>query len=518
MTLSALLATAVQRDPDGVIIVGGNQHYRYADLARQASGLAITLRDLGVRPCDRVAVYLEKSWEAVVAMFGTAIAGGTFVNINPLLKARQVQHILNNAEPRVVIADAAKLSNIQLGHETELLHLGQRSELVPDARQHSLIAVLDRADGLAAHGVSRETDLATILYTSGSTGQPKGIMCSHRNLTVGARIVSSYLENTAQDRVLSVLPFSFDYGLNQLLTMVHVGGTLVLQRSSLPGALLSSLRRERITGLAGVPPVWVLLLQARRALEAEPLSELRYITNSGGAVPLANVQALRDCLPATRIYLMYGLTEAFRSTYLPPDELDRRPTSMGRAIPETEIWVLDDQNRPCTAGQVGELVHRGPTVSLGYWRNEEATRQAFRPNPFAPESGERVVYSGDLVRWDDEGFLQYVGRRDEQIKTEGYRVSPQEIEDLVLMLPEVKEAVAFGIPNERSGYKIAVALSLQAGASRTAEDIVRHVRDCAPAYMVPAHVAILPELPKGATGKLDRARVKAEITAPVLVA
>lgn len=505
----------MERNARSIAVVDGDRAYTYADLARDAAGLASTLRDRGVRPGDRVAIYLEKTWESVVSMFGAALAGGVFVNVNPLLKARQVQHIIDNADACALIADAAKLDTLDLDRTRVLLHLGLPSARLPLDRQLSLARAMEERATLPEGDPAEPSDLATILYTSGSTGQPKGIMFSHRNVTVGARIVSSYLENTAEDRVLSLLPFSFDYGLNQLMTMVHVGGTLVLQRSSLPGSILQSLRRHRVTGLAGVPPVWVLLLQARRSLEAEPLTGLRYITNSGGAVPLANVQALRATLPHTRIYLMYGLTEAFRSTYLPPEELDRRPTSMGRAIPETEIWVLDEQNQHCPPGQVGELVHRGPTVSLGYWRNDEATRRVFRINPFDPSSGEWVVYSGDLARWDEDGFLHYVGRRDEQIKTEGYRVSPQEVEELVLMLPAVKEAVAFGVPDERSGYKIAIALSLQPGAACTADQVIQHIRALAPAYMVPARVEILDDLPKGATGKLDRAQVKARFAQPL---
>jgi acyl-CoA ligase (AMP-forming) (exosortase A-associated) len=519
-----LLANSVQRYPDKIAIVDGHHHYTYAELGRQARALAEALLDEGVRPGDRVGVYLDKSWEAVVAVFAISQTGAAFVNINPLLKERQVRHIVSDAGIGVLLTSAGKLQGMSLPEVHTIFYAGEDMP-VPmsqgaQVRCRSMVQVMARpTDSMPLRRVPvPETGMATILYTSGSTGLPKGIMWSQHNLVVGAQIVSTYLENTADDRVLSVLPFSFDYGLNQLTTMVRVGGTLVLQRSSLPGEILRSLRDERITGLAGIPPVWVLLLQNHRALREQPLQCLRYITNSGGMVPQAHIEQLRRLLPYTKIYLMYGLTEAFRSTYLPPEELERRPTSMGKAIPNTEIWVLNERGEHCKPGEVGELVHRGPTVAMGYWGNPEATARVYRSNPFLPPQAqctEKVVYSGDLVRMDEDGFLYYVGRRDEQIKSEGYRMSPQEIEELLYTLPGIKEAVAFGVPEPSVGQRVAVVVSLQPDRPCTEDDIRQHFRVNAPPYMMPKFIEIWGELPKTPTGKIDRPAVKSRYVSPL---
>ena len=272
-------------------------------------------------------------------------------------------------------------------------------------------------------GISK--DLAAILYTSGSTGKPKGVMLSHANIMAGSTIVSTYLEISESERILAVLPFSFDAGMNQLMTAFQQGATIVLIKFVFAKEIIDALLAEHISALAGVPTVWSLL--ANGGILKHKFPDLRYITNTGGAMPQAVLKVLREALPSTKIFLMYGLTEAFRSTYLPPEELDRRPTSMGKAIPDTEILVLNEHGERCQPGEVGELVHRGPTVSMGYWGNLEATDRVLKPNPLlAPELGdcEKVCYSGDLVKTDDDGFLYYVGRRDTMIKSSGYRISP----------------------------------------------------------------------------------------------
>ena len=293
-----------------------------------------------------------------------------------------------------------------------------------------------------------------------------------------------------------------------------MGATLVCQRSQLPGDLLRSLRAYAITGLAGVPPVWALLLRNQASLEAEPLESLRYITNSGGRIPQANLDSLRRLLPRTRIFLMYGLTEAFRSTYLPPDEIDRGSECIGRAIPNTEILVVKD-GRECAPGEVGELVHRGPTVALGYWGNQEATDRVYKPNPVAPRElldVERVVYSGDLVRRDEDGYLYFVGRNDAMIKSGGFRISPEEVETLLIATGLVHEACAFGVddPDEVVGQVVVVMVSLRDGAPDEAaarEAIRNHFVANAPSYMLPRDIVIAEQLPKGSSGKIDRSGI-----------
>jgi acyl-CoA ligase (AMP-forming) (exosortase A-associated) len=523
-TLDDLLVEAATEHADRVAVVDGPRQFTYRDLLAAADALAAAMVEVGVGRGDRVGIYQQKSWEAIVAMLATSRVGAAFVNLNPALKAPQVEYIARDAGLRLLVADTDRLDALDPAAVPAAFHLGP-----PPRRSGSLdlAAILDgrgrwgQRDGSTRRPII-ENDLGTILYTSGSTGLPKGVAFSHRNLVVGAEIVSTYLDNSADDRILSVLPFSFDYGLNQLTTAIRVGATLVVQRSQLPGDILRSLRRHAITGLAGVPPVWALLLRMSKSLEAEPLPALRYITNSGGRIPQPHLDSLRRLLPGTRIFLMYGLTEAFRSTYLPPEELDRGSTCIGRAIPDTEILVVKD-GRACAPGEVGELVHRGPTVALGYWGNREATDRVYRPNPLAPPElldVERVVYSGDLVRMDEDGYLYFVGRNDAMIKSGGFRISPEEVENLLIGSGLVLEACAFGIPDpdEVAGQVVKAVVSLRDEAlagdgdreqrrAAALQAIRDHLVAVAPSYLSPREIVILDELPRGATGKIDRVAI-----------
>jgi acyl-CoA synthetase (AMP-forming)/AMP-acid ligase II len=331
-------------------------------------------------------------------------------------------------------------------------------------------------------------------------------MLSHANVVAGSRIVSAYLGITEKERILAVLPFSFDAGMNQLMTAFEKGGTLVLINFIFAREIVQSLIKERITGLAGVPTVWSLLTQPNSTLHKQLLPDLRYITNTGGAMPQAVLKNLRQALPTTRIFLMYGLTEAFRSTYLPPEELDRRPTSMGKAIPDTEILVINDQGHLCKPGEPGELVHRGPTVSLGYWNRPEDTARALRPNPLLPpEMGdcEKVCYSGDLVKMDEDGFLYFIGRRDTMIKSSGFRISPTEVEEVLFQSGTLRGAAVIGIPDEMMGQVIKAFVVPRDGEPLDTDALLAGCAEKMPRYMVPKIVEVLTELPKTSSGKVD---------------
>jgi acyl-CoA synthetase (AMP-forming)/AMP-acid ligase II len=322
----------------------------------------------------------------------------------------------------------------------------------------------------------------------------------------GATIVSTYLGITEQDRILAALPFSFDAGLNQLTTAIQQGGTIVLIKFMFGREIVQKLIEEKITGLAGVPTLWSLLAQPNSGLHKHALSHLRYITNTGGAMPQAVLKVLRELLPSTRVFLMYGLTEAFRSTYLPPEELDRRPTSMGKAIPDTEILVVNEHGQECKPGEIGELVHRGPTVSMGYWGNPEATAKVLRRNPLAPaELGdhERVCYSGDLVKKDEEGFLYYVGRRDTMIKCSGHRISPTEVEEVLFQSGQVRQAAVIGVPDEVMGQAIKAFVVARDGSPLEVPRLLEYCGERVPRYMVPRRIDVLDELPKTTSGKVD---------------
>jgi acyl-CoA ligase (AMP-forming) (exosortase A-associated) len=515
-TLHDLLQNSVERDPGKVAIVDGGSEYTYEDLDRQSNSLGAALQEAGVKKGDRVGVYLEKSWEAIVAMLAASRIGAAYVNINPLFKPPQVAYLAQDCDIRVMIGDSARLDELEAGTVPgTAFYKGDPPRKEIAGRLTDLAEVLRKGDVPRVERQVSEVDLGTILYTSGSTGMPKGVATSQRNIVVGAQIVSTYLENTSEDRILSALPLNFDAGMSQFTTALRVGATLVLQRSRLPGDLSRALRRHEITGVTGVPPLWALLLRSAKAIQEEPLTHLRYIANTGGRIPFANLDELKRLLTGlggTKIYLMYGLTEAFRSTYLPPEEIDRaspeRGWCIGKAIPDTEILIINKEGRECAPGEVGELVHRGPTVAMCYWGKEEATQKAYRPNPLAPPElldTEKVVYSGDLARRDEEGYLYFLGRDDAMIKSQGYRLSPEEVENLLIGSGLVHEACAFGVEDPEVGQLVMAVVSLEDGADEAAVERIReHVIKNGPPYMVPKEIFVLDELPKTGSGKIDR--------------
>lgn len=443
-----MLRASAQQYPQHEAIVHGAARQTYHDLWQSVQQVARGLRAAGVRRGDRVGVLLEPSLPLVQSLIGISAAGAVFVPIHPALFPDQVEHIVRDCGMRALIADGVRLSNLSENLARcpaleGLVCVGSIPEKHGALRAHPFDAMAGEAAPAPERDECIDQDLAAILYTSGSTGQPKGVMLTHRNVLAGAAIVAEYLHITHDDRTLAVLPFSFDAGLNQLMTALHTGATCVLLKFLFAKEIVAALNKERITGLAGVPSLWNLLTQNHSKLPETPLPNLRYISNTGGAMPLQTLARLRESLPTTEVYLMYGLTEAFRSTYLPPEELDRRPTSMGKAIPNTEIFVVREDGTPCAPGEIGELVHRGPTVTLGYWNQPELTAKVLRPNPLSPPEQERpdtVCYSGDLVRTDDDGFLYFVGRRDNQIKSSGFRISPNEVEAALLRCGEIHEA------------------------------------------------------------------------------
>jgi len=474
-------------------------------------GLAHGLRQAGLQRGDRIGIYLDASVPQVISIFGVSEAGGVFVPINGTLFPEQVLHVARDCGMKGLITSRKKYESL--------------AEVLPQIPSLEFLVLTDEGDapqpqvrtyrfeefyGLQPLPQSREEsigkDLAAILYTSGSTGKPKGVMLTHANVVAGSSIVSTYLGITENERILAVLPFSFDAGMNQLMTAFHQGATCVLINFVFAREVVLALIKERITGLAGVPTLWSLLTQPNSGLEKQQLPNLRYITNTGGAMPQAVLASLRRTLTTTKIFLMYGLTEAFRSTYLPPEELDRRPGSMGRAIPDTEILVLNENGQRCKPGEIGELVHRGPTVSLGYWGRPEDTARVLRPNPLLPpELGdcEKVCYSGDLVKMDEDGFLYFVGRRDTMIKSSGFRISPSEVEEALFSSKKLRGAAVIGIPDEVLGQTIKAFVVARDGEPLNTDALLAHCGEKLPRYMIPKTIEVLEELPKTSSGKVD---------------
>lgn len=489
-------------------LVGGRRSFDYASLQAMANNCAAVLQELGLERRDRVAIYLPKCAEEAAGIFAATMAGGVFVDINSLLLGHQVQHILADCDVKFLITSKREWERVR--QEVSSVESLRGVLFIDDSSNGAAgpitaVSAVMRAGKTAKSVFATGEDLAGILYTSGSTGKPRGVMLSHRNLLAGSRIVSTYVKITDSERILSILPFSFDYGLNQLLTSVEHGATIVLFQYRFPAEIVRAIETEKVTGLAGVPLVWAGLVHHTSGLSETKLPSLRYITNSGGAVPTATVRNLRKLLPTTSIFLMYGLTEAFRSTYLPPEEVDRRPDSIGKAIPETEIMVINSEGKLCKPGELGILVHRGPTVSLGYWGKPELTAQFFKPHPLIPaeKGGEVVCYSGDLVKTDEQGFIYFAARADGQIKSQGYRVSPAEVEEVLMEAGELAQAAVIGIPAGDGGEKIHAIVVPVGTRPLNTEDLLRRCSQRLPAYMVPKSIEIVESLPKTPNGKID---------------
>jgi len=488
-----------------------------ARIERTAAGL---VGEAGLARGARVAVWLDKRTETVLAMFGASRAGGVFVPINPVLKEEQALHILSDCSASVLVTNAERLARLAPRlHEAPSLDsvvlIDRSAQIVTPSRAWRELAwealELGATDTCHRH---IDVDLAAILYTSGSTGRPKGVVLSHRNMVAGAKSVATYLANTPEDRILALLPLSFDAGLSQLTTAFHAGASVFLHNYLLPRDVPRVVARLGITGLGAVPPVWIPL--ARLDWPQRAVDSLRYFTNTGGRMPRTTLAELRTRLPASMPYLMYGLTEAFRSTYLPPVEVDRRPDSIGKAIPNAEILVVRPDGSECDADEPGELVHRGALVAQGYWNDAAKTAERFRPAPGQPPelvNPELAVWSGDTVRCDADGFLYFVGRRDEMIKTSGYRVSPTEVEEALYATGLVAEAAAFGVPDEELGQAIAVVVVAADADTFMLDALLAACRQALPGFMVPARVELRQALPRNPNGKIDRPALRDELDA-----
>jgi acyl-CoA ligase (AMP-forming) (exosortase A-associated) len=506
-----MLQTSAHRFPEKEALVHGEQRLTYRQLSIRTTCIAAGLREAGLQRGDRVGVFLEASIPQVLSLFAVSQAGGVFVPISSLLFAEQVLHIANDCGMKGLVTTRSRLSQLSdviLRIPSLKFVLGVGEGEIPEiplpVQEFELLHEGPAPVHWKDWGIER--DLAAILYTSGSTGKPKGVMLTHANVMAGASIVSAYLEITASERILAILPFSFDAGLNQLMTAFQQGGTLVLMTFVFAKEIVEMLLKERVTGLAGVPTLWSLIAQPNSTLQRHSFPDLRYITNTGGAMPQGVLAVLQKTLPTTRIFLMYGLTEAFRSTYLPPEELSRRPTSMGKAIPNTEILVLNEQGQLCKLGEIGELVHRGPTVSLGYWGHPELTDQVLRPHPLLPPQlrhGEKVCYSGDLVKTDEEGFLYFVGRRDTMIKSSRFRISPTEVEEVLFQSGKLQGAAVIGLADEVLGQHLKAFVVPRDGETVVPEEIIAFCSANLPRHMVPKVVEVLDQLPKTSSGKVD---------------
>ena len=474
----------------------------YGDLEAAVGSLARALLRKGLAPGDRVASWLPKTRMTSVLPLACARAGLVHVPINPLLKRGQVAHILGDSGASLLVTGAARLATLQARD------LPGGCTPVEEEEGREMLAA---GDPLAPSDHDPDL-LAALLYTSGSTGRPKGVMLSHANLWLGAISVAHYLRLGPEDRTLGVLPLSFDYGQNQLLSTWSAGGCAIPIEYLSAHDVVRAVEGHDVTTLAGVPPLWVQLIEA--SWPGTSALGLRRLTNSGGRLPTSVVRRMRELFPAAEVYLMYGLTEAFRSTSLEPALVDEHPDSIGSAIPFAEVQVVRPDGSPAAPEEPGELVHAGPLVAKGYWNDPARTEERFRAAPDNSRYGGTAVWSGDRVRADAEGLLYFVGREDAMIKTNGNRVSPTEVEEAAVASGLVAEAVALGISDDRLGEKIALIVRPGAGGGRDADAELRNIlKRELPNFMQPSFILWRSDLPKGPNGKLDRERLKAELSA-----
>jgi amino acid adenylation domain-containing protein len=500
------LAESAARLPDKIALVAQGQRYTYADLDGRANALANTLVARGVERGDRVVVFGDNVIETVVSFWAALKANAVISVVNPLTKSDKLEYLLNDCRPTAFISDQ-HIVNVWSGPVARSVHLktviisGKADRETAGPRLLPFDEALRGDRGAPPPRQNIDVDLAAIIYTSGSTGEPKGVMLTHRNMLTAATSISTYLENTEDDVILGVLPLAFDYGLYQMIMAFRMGARLVLERSfTFPGQVLSLMAKEKVTGFPGVPTIFATIAGLKSMAQYD-LSAIKYVTNTAAALPVKHITMLRELFPTARIYSMYGLTECKRCTYLPPKDIDRKPESVGIAIPNTELWLVDEEGNKLGPNQVGQLVIRGATVMKGYWEKPEATARKIKPGPLP---GETVLWTGDYCRLDEEGYLYFVARMDDVIKSRGEKVAPKEVENALMNIAGVREAAVIGVPDDLLGQAVKAFVVLDPGVTISEKDLQKESQKRLENFMVPKIIEIVPDLPKTTTGKIKK--------------
>src|SRR5688572_10293853 len=498
--LQDYLSHAARRLGDKVALVCGRERITYRELDERSNALAHALIEVGVGRGDRVIVFGDNTAETVVSFWAVLKAGAVISIVNPLTKTDKLRYLIDDCRPAALISDAhlykvwaepsrsRHLKRVIVSGRLEDEPAGRVPRLM---RWDDALAQGDRTCPPARRSI--DIDLAAIVYTSGSTGDPKGVMLTHRNMLAASTSITTYLEVQEDEVILGVLPLAFDYGLYQMIMAFRQGARLVLERSfTFPAQVLKVMVEEGVTGFPGVPALFAILAEMK-SLEDYDLTRIRYVTNTAAALPHKHILALKTLFPGARIFSMYGLTECKRCTYLPPEDLDRKPNSVGIAIPNTELWLVDPEGKRLGADQVGELVIRGATVMRGYWEKPEETAKKLRPGPLP---GEMVLYTGDFCRLDEDGYLYFVGRMDDIIKSRGEKVAPKEVENALMNIRGVKEAAVIGVADEILGQAVKAFVVLEAGVVMSEKDVQRACQSRLENFMVPKIVTFVSDLPK----------------------
>lgn len=504
-SIPRFLSETAERLPDKIVVLCKTRSATFSQLHLEALATAECLREIGIEPGDRIGICMEKTLDQISVILGVLFANAVVVPILPRLKQPNIQHIIENSGMVALVTDSDRMNEVVEFADITKLIVGH-GELDRDWPNLPYLRRFVRPQ-MFFDRIS--SDNAAIIYSSGSTGRPKGILISHRNLADGADIVAEYLGTNEEDRICCVLSFNFDYGLNQIWQTIRKGATLYLHNLALPNDLFALLAAERITALPVMPVIITKMFDKRLKLAtgSHDFSYLRYVCSTGGRLSDAMLHDLKTTFPSAKIYSMFGLTEAFRSTYLDPSKIESHPTSIGKAIPDNQVFVFDENGEECPPNVVGELVHRGATVTKGYWHDPENTARVFRPHPWFP--GETLVFSGDKVKRDEEGYLYFVARGDEMIKTKGFRVSPTEVEAEVVRHPEIVDAVAFAVPNIEVGEDVACAYTTVTRQPVPEQILKQYLKLHLPNHMVPAFLIHFESFPiTGNAGKLDRKAIK----------
>lgn len=507
--LHDFLESSAARLPSKVALVCQKRRLTYAEIDAQANALANALVARGVERGDRVVCFADNTVEAVITFWAALKANAVIVMVNPLTKADKLAYLLDDCRATAMVTDS-HLYGVYGELVKQPKHL--RATIVSGNLAADKLATVKNGatfDDALASGDSKapparrciDIDLASIIYTSGSTGDPKGVMLTHRNMLTAGTSISTYLENVEDDVILGVLPLAFDYGLYQMIMAFRVGARLVLERSfAYPAQVLGAVVSEGVTGFPGVPTIYAILAEMKN-LSQWDFSKIRYVTNTAAALPVKHILVLKELFPKAKIFSMYGLTECKRCTYLPPKDIDRKPTSVGIAIPNTELWIVDENDKKVGPDEVGQLVIRGATVMRGYWEKPEATAKKLRPGPLP---GEMVLYTGDFCKLDEEGYLYFVGRMDDIIKSRGEKVAPKEVENALMNVKGVKEAAVIGVPDEILGQAVKAFVVLEEGVTMEEKQLQAECQKRLENFMVPKHVVFVPELPKTTTGKIKK--------------
>jgi amino acid adenylation domain-containing protein len=493
LLLQDYLTNSARSLPDKVALVCGKERLTYAELDARSDALAHSLAAAGVQRGDRVVIFGDNTADTVVSFWAVLKANAVVCIVNPLTKRDKLAYLLNDCRPAALIADP-QLRAVW----------GEPAAACPHLRAVMVYGAMDDAKLTGLKAPARrciDIDLAAIVYTSGSTGDPKGVMLTHRNMLTACTSIASYLEIQEDEVILGVLPLAFDYGLYQMIMAFRMGARLVLERSfAFPAQVLRRMAEERVTGFPGVPTIFAMLSELRNLRDYD-LTSIRYVTNTAAALPVKHITMLQAMFPGARIYSMYGLTECKRCTYLPPQDLARKPESVGIAIPNTEMWIVDEAGNKVGPGVVGQLVIRGATVMKGYWEKPEATAKKLKPGPLP---GEQVLYTGDYCRMDEEGYLYFVGRMDDVIKSRGEKVAPKEVENALMDIPGVREAAVIGVPDETLGHAVKAYVVLENGFVIPEKELQKECQRRLENFMVPKYIVTVPSLPKTDTGKIRK--------------